>query len=920
MATGTKIGDAFISLRLDRAQAEKDARSAGESISSIFKSAIKADAVEEVFTSAIRNAGNLNAAANNTRVIFGTAEQTVLDFGKTSATQFGLSTTAFLSASNALGHLLQNVGYTKQESADLSETVVQAGANLAAAFNRDTGDVIETLTRGIAGQTRGLKTLGIVLNEVDLKQEAERQGLYDGTGALDAHAKASASLALILQQTARFQGDFAATTDTAAQAQRIAKAETENASASLGQNFLPIYTKIVQIVGDAATVFGALPGPIQTGVLALAALIAFSGPIGSLVGVISDLAVAMAGLEISSGGILAILGIVAAAIGAFVLFGNSEDAVAASSKKVADSLEQATTNVVANRKATDDAITASEGLTDAQSALSAALLAAGDHGDRTKVALGALGFTVDDTARLYYELKAAGGVLVDSSADNVSALLLQKQAHLDVVVAMLEQKGISHEVAVSMASQASQLANGAAVAEVTSEVTKNLTADQQALVQALNDVGRGASHVDMQKVATDYLNAQAAGGGFNATLIQQAENQAHASRNSDAALAVYEAYVQILEKLTPEQIAQGGAATQAAVGMADLTDSTDAATSSTKEYDVAAEQLKQTQDANKEATSALADALKSSTNEFELAKAAADTFSKALDSVFSPALNLEKANEALNSTLDDIVKNVGEAKKGHDKLATSLDINTESGRKNRSSIQDQVTAIIDKTKADVASGVAVEDATAASGLYRQRLEETLAQLGFNTDEVHAYIDQLGLTPENVTTAVELDKDEIAKQHAQEWLDKLGDIPAEKATQIQANIDRGAYAAAEAALAQLSRNRPVLFVPSGNFASGDVAGGRNGAKSAAGRFIPGGSNLVTSTGEVGGPQGDEVILPLGDPGRMRELLGMPGVGSRVAGVMGGSGGMTAVHIDNAYFSDGADAEGLAQVVLFKVGAS
>jgi TP901 family phage tail tape measure protein len=67
------------------------------------------------------------------------------------------------------------------------------------------------------------------------------------------------------------------------------------------------------------------------------------------------------------------------------------------------------------------------------------------------------------------------------------------------------------------------------------------------------------------------------------------------------------------------------------------------------------------------------------------------------------------------------------------------------------------------------------------------------------------------------------------------------------------------------------------------------------KSAEGRFVSGGAWLSTTVGEIPGRRGDELILPLGDESRMRQLLSDPRVGDRVARAMGavgpGTGGGT-----------------------------
>jgi TP901 family phage tail tape measure protein len=57
------------------------------------------------------------------------------------------------------------------------------------------------------------------------------------------------------------------------------------------------------------------------------------------------------------------------------------------------------------------------------------------------------------------------------------------------------------------------------------------------------------------------------------------------------------------------------------------------------------------------------------------------------------------------------------------------------------------------------------------------------------------------------------------------------------------------------------------------------------KSSEGRFVAGGTWLSTTVGEISGRAGDEVILPLGNPRRMQELLSDPRVGDRVSKALG-----------------------------------
>ena len=132
----------------------------------------------------------------------------------------------------------------------------------------------EAIRSGLVGETEPLRIFGVNLNEAVLKQKALDEGLiHSATGTLPAAAKAQAAMALILEQTTQAQGDFNRTRESAANTEKRTTAETENAAASLGENFLPIYQKATELVGTLADAFGHLPGPAQTATVALAGLV-----------------------------------------------------------------------------------------------------------------------------------------------------------------------------------------------------------------------------------------------------------------------------------------------------------------------------------------------------------------------------------------------------------------------------------------------------------------------------------------------------------------------------------------------------------------------------------------------------------------------------------------------------------------------
>ena len=123
------------------------------------------------------------------------------------------------------------------EQANKTEVVFGKSGKSVVAWSR----TLAAIQSGLAGQARPLRQYGVFLDAARVKQQALTMGLWDGKGAIDAQAKAAATAAIILKDTADAQGDFARTGESAANQSRIQAAETENLSAALGQGLLPYY-------------------------------------------------------------------------------------------------------------------------------------------------------------------------------------------------------------------------------------------------------------------------------------------------------------------------------------------------------------------------------------------------------------------------------------------------------------------------------------------------------------------------------------------------------------------------------------------------------------------------------------------------------------------------------------------------------
>lgn len=203
-------------------------------------------------------AADLAESQSKVGVVFGESAADIEKWAGDSAQAFGQSKKQALEAAGTYGNLFQAFGLGQKQSAEMSKSLVQLAGDLASFNNTSVEDALQALQSGISGETEPLKRYGVALNDVRLKAKAMELGIYSGTGTLSVAAKAQAAYALILDDTALAQGDFARTSDGLVNQQRIFNAELQNLKDDIGTGLLPMMKGIVSATGDAVGGFNNL--------------------------------------------------------------------------------------------------------------------------------------------------------------------------------------------------------------------------------------------------------------------------------------------------------------------------------------------------------------------------------------------------------------------------------------------------------------------------------------------------------------------------------------------------------------------------------------------------------------------------------------------------------------------------------------
>ena len=246
---------------------------------------------------ATQAASDLQQTAMKSNVIFGAQAQAIDDWASKSVDSFGLSKTAALEAAAGFGDMFMQLGDTQEQAAKTSKSVVEMAADLGSFNNLDTGDVLDRISAAMRGEYDSLQKLIPNISAARVQQEAMTETGKKNAAALTAQEKAHATLAIIQKDGARAQGDFARSAGTFAIEQQKATARSEELSAKIGQQLMPLMTAFQELLSNqilpalsslvdmfvsVAKFVGDIPGPVKAAVIALTAFHLLKGPLGSM--------------------------------------------------------------------------------------------------------------------------------------------------------------------------------------------------------------------------------------------------------------------------------------------------------------------------------------------------------------------------------------------------------------------------------------------------------------------------------------------------------------------------------------------------------------------------------------------------------------------------------------------------------------
>ncbi|MBP1889810.1 phage-related tail protein [Clostridium moniliforme] len=232
-------------------------------------------------------ASDLNENVNKTDVVFKNNADTVKSWSKTSLQSMGMCQSSALEMASKFGDMSVSMGLNAKQTVKYSEGLTQLAADMASFKNISIERADEALTGVYTGETEALKSLGIVMTQTNLQRFAESKGIHKKIQDMSQAEQVQLRYNYVMSVTKDAQGDFARTSDQAANAGRTFKESTKELGATIGTDLLPKFTPYIN---QANEIIKSLAGMdqgtrdliIKTGMAAMAV-----GPVVSGVGKLS---------------------------------------------------------------------------------------------------------------------------------------------------------------------------------------------------------------------------------------------------------------------------------------------------------------------------------------------------------------------------------------------------------------------------------------------------------------------------------------------------------------------------------------------------------------------------------------------------------------------------------------------------------
>jgi len=240
-------------------------------------------AIGALGTAAFNLGSDFIESTNKVEVAFKDNAKGVEDWSKTTLDKFGIASGSALDMASLFGDMGTAMGQSTDEAANMSTSLVGLAGDLSSFKNIGLDQAQDALKGIYTGEGESLKSLGVIMQDSTLKEYALSQGITKKYENMTQGEKVQLRYNYVMAMTKNAQGDFANTSDGAANSMRVASESAKEAASSIGVMLAPTIAKAAQYVASLLKGFTGLDEGTKTVILVVLGLIAAIAPVAKLI-------------------------------------------------------------------------------------------------------------------------------------------------------------------------------------------------------------------------------------------------------------------------------------------------------------------------------------------------------------------------------------------------------------------------------------------------------------------------------------------------------------------------------------------------------------------------------------------------------------------------------------------------------------
>lgn len=192
------------------------------------------------FNKTINNAVDLWESINAVNVVFGEGSDIIKDFWKTASTSVWLANSEFNQLSTETGTLLKASWLEIKEVANNTVDLTKRASDLASVFNTDVQTSMSAINQALRWETEAIRKFGSDVTDASLEQFLLAQWIEKSASKMTQQEKILYRMQKIIADTNQVTWDFANTSDSLANRQRILSSQIQDASAKFWELLIPV--------------------------------------------------------------------------------------------------------------------------------------------------------------------------------------------------------------------------------------------------------------------------------------------------------------------------------------------------------------------------------------------------------------------------------------------------------------------------------------------------------------------------------------------------------------------------------------------------------------------------------------------------------------------------------------------------------